>query len=194
MFDETSLHELASSISKHGLLQPITVKRDQKNKLGHVIVAGERRFRAFELLKRPTIPAVITSGNADEIALIENLQREDLNPIEEAQALQHLKDKYGYTQEELGQAMGKARPTITNLLKLNDLPKKIKQESLAKNTSKSFLMELSRINDPKKQMALWNDAKARGVTIKEVRSRQKTKTQLAFTITTNDNHCQKAHQ
>ena len=141
-------------------------------------MAGERRFRALELLGRESIPAVITSGLVDEIALIENLQREDLNPLEEAQALQKLKDKYGYTQEELGKAVGKARTTITNLLKLNTLPKKIRDECLTSNmASRSLLFELTRIDNPKKQLSLWKEAKERGVTIREARLRQQGKEQ-----------------
>jgi ParB family transcriptional regulator, chromosome partitioning protein len=177
-FNEVSLQELAMSIERHGLLQPITVKRDPKNKQGFIIVAGERRFRAIESLGRKTIPAVVTSGNIDEISLIENLQREDLNPIEEAQALRRLKAKYGYTQEELGHTIGKARTTVTNLLKLNDLPKKIKDECLTSNLgSRSLLFELTRINNPKQQLSLWQDAKERGVTIREARLRHTDKDQ-----------------
>lgn len=172
-FDKASLKELAGSIERHGLLQPITVKRDPKNKQGFVIVAGERRFRAFELLGKETIPAVVTSGNADEIALIENLQREDLHPIEEAQALARLKDKYGYTQEEVGKAVGKDRTTITHLLKLNTLPRKIKEESATSHSvSKSLLIELSKVKDAKKQLALWKDIKERGVTVKQARAKK----------------------
>jgi ParB family chromosome partitioning protein len=173
-FDPVMLKELAASIEQHGLLQPITIKRDPKNKEGFLIVAGERRFRAYESLKRSTIPAIITTGNTDEIALIENLQRQDLSPIEEAEALRRLQKKYGYTHEELGKAVGKARSTITNLLKLNDLPRKIKEESLTSNAaSKSLLIELSKINHPKKQLAFWQEAKERGVTIKEARARKR---------------------
>lgn len=172
-FDPKSLQELATSIEQHGLLQPITVKRDPKSKEGFVLVAGERRFRAFELLKRESIPGVVTSGNADEIALIENLQREDLSPLEEAEALERLQKKYNYTQEELAKTIGKARPTITNLLKLTSLPKKIKKECSTSNiASKSFLIELSKLDDPKKQLAFWNEAKERGVTVREARAKK----------------------
>jgi ParB family transcriptional regulator, chromosome partitioning protein len=177
-FDKAGIRELADSIERHGLLQPITVKRDPKNKQGFVVVAGERRFRAFELLGRETIPAVVTSGNADEIALIENLQREDLHPIEEAQALEKLKDKYGYTQEEVGKAVGKDRTTITHLLKLNDLPRKIKEESVTSHVvSKSLLIELSKVADPKKQLSLWKDIKERGVTVRQARAKKQDKEQ-----------------
>ena len=126
-FDPDGLRELADSIAQHGLLQPITVLRDPKDKNKFVVIAGERRFRAHALLERPAIPAMITTGNADEIALIENLQREDLTPLKEAEALERLQKKYGYIQEELAKAIGKARSTVTNLLKLTSLPPKIKK-------------------------------------------------------------------
>ena len=172
-FDEAQLHELAASVERHGLLQPITVMRDPRNKGGFVVVAGERRFRAFGYLERDTIPAVVTSGNADEIALIENLQREDLSPIEEAEALQRLQKKYAYTHEELSRAVGKARSTVTNLLKLNALPRKIKRECSTSNiATRSFLIELSKLDDPERQLALWQEAKERGVTVREARRRK----------------------
>ena len=172
-FDELSLAELAQSIERHGLLQPITVMRDPKNKGGYRVIAGERRFRAFQLLQREFIPAVISSGNPDELSLIENLQREDLNAIEEAQALAKLKDKYNYTHEELGLAIGKARSTITNLLKLNDLPRKIKQESLTSNlVNKSVLIELSKIPETKEQLRLWKELKTTGATVRQARAKK----------------------
>jgi ParB family transcriptional regulator, chromosome partitioning protein len=176
VFNPSALEELAASIAEHGLLQPITVKRDPKNKQGFIIVAGERRFRAFEILKRETIPAIVTSGNADEIALIENLQRESLTPIEEAEALLRLKQKYNYTQEELAQSIGKARTTVTNLLNLNNLPKRIRQEcSMSNIANRSFLMELARIDNPKRQLALWKEAKERGVTVRQARIKKQGK-------------------
>ena len=172
-FDEAQLHELAASVERHGLLQPITVMRDPRDKGGFVVVAGERRFRAFGHLERDTIPAVVTSGNADEIALIENLQRENLSPVEEAGALQRLQKKYAYTHEELSRAVGKARSTVTNLLKLNALPRKIKRECSTSNiATRSFLIELSKLDDPERQLALWQEAKARGVTVREARRRK----------------------
>ena len=173
-FDPELVKDLARSIERHGLIQPITVKRDPKDKNGYLIVAGERRYRAFLSLERDTVPAILTDGNTDEIALIENLQRQDLSPIEEAEALARLQKKHGYTHEELGKAVGKARSTITNLLKLNDLPRKIKRESATSNlATKSLLIELSKLSDTKQQLAFWKDAKERGVTVKEARARKK---------------------
>ena len=172
-FDPNGLQELADSIAQHGLLQPITVRRDPKDKEKFVVIAGERRFRAHALLERPLIPAVITSGNADEIALIENLQRENLKPLEEAEALERLQKKHGYTQEELAKTIGKARSTITNLLKLTSLPRKVKKECSTSNmVTKSFLIELSKMPSQKEQLAFWNEAKERGVTVREARSKK----------------------
>ncbi len=175
VFNPTALKELADSITEHGLLQPITVKRDPKDAECFVIVAGERRYRAFQLLGQKTIPAIITSGKADEIALIENLQRESLTPMEEAEALLRLKEKYQYTQEELAKSIGKARTTITNLLKLNTLPKRIREEcSMSNIANRSFLMELARVSEPKEQLALWKDAKERGVTVRQARIKKQS--------------------
>lgn len=171
-FDETALAELASSIEKHGLLQPITVTRDKKNKEGFMVVAGERRFRAFGLLGRDVIPAILTSGNIDEIALIENLQREDLNALEEAEALANLKKKYGYTHIELGQAIGKAQSTISEILKITTLPLKIRKDLRTSDVNKSILIELARIKDKKEQLKYWQDIKERGATVKQARAKK----------------------
>ena len=190
-FDEGSISELAASIEQHGLLQPIIVRRDPKNKEGFVVVAGERRFRAFELLKREIIPAIVTSGKSDEIALVENLQRENLSPIEEAEALAGLQKKYGYTHEELGQVVGKSRSTVSHVLKLTSLPRKIKKECATSHAAtRSLLIELSKLNDPEEQLKFWQEAKKRGVTVREARARKnvgkekKAQTATRRTLTT----------
>jgi ParB family chromosome partitioning protein len=115
-FDETALRELAASIEKHGLIQPVTVKETAGDTF--ILVAGERRYRAHKLLGKTTIAAIVTQGNPDEIALIENLQREDLNPIDAAEALSTMMERYHYSQEELGRAIGKNRVTVNELLRL----------------------------------------------------------------------------
>jgi ParB family chromosome partitioning protein len=122
VFKEEALQELADSIKQHGLIQPIAVVHDGDKEGSFVIVAGERRFRAYQLLGRATIPAIITSGNPDEIALIENIQREDLSPIEEAEALAKMMNRHSYKQEELAKIIGKSRVTVTELLGLNTHP------------------------------------------------------------------------
>src|SRR5687767_6688317 len=100
IFDAVALRELANSIEQHGLIQPISIAPDpDPTSEGYIIVAGERRYRAHQLLNRTTIPAIITSGDPAEIAVIENLQRENLHPLEEAHALNNLMQKHRYTQE-----------------------------------------------------------------------------------------------
>ncbi len=125
-FDEDAIKDLAESIKQHGVIQPIIVRSVVK---GYEIIAGERRFRASQLLGNATIPAVVRSFSdqqAMEIALIENLQREDLNAIELAIAYQSIMDKFNLTQEELSLKVGKSRSHIANFLRLLALPAEIK--------------------------------------------------------------------
>lgn len=157
-FDEMTLQELAVSIEKHGLIQPVIVKETAGDT--YMLVAGERRYRAHKLLSRTTIAAIVTQGNPDEIALIENLQREDLNPIEAAEALATMMDRYHYNQEELGRTIGKNRVTVNELLRLNTLPQKIKEECRMSDTMrKSVLIELARLDKTSEQLRLWEEIK-----------------------------------
>ncbi|MCQ6563421.1 ParB/RepB/Spo0J family partition protein [Paenibacillus mendelii] len=126
-FDDDAIRELAESIKQHGVIQPIIVRTVLK---GFEIIAGERRFRASQLCGNPTIPAVVRNFSDQqvmEIALIENLQREDLNAIELAFAYQALMDKFDLTQEELSMKVGKSRSHIANFLRLLSLPEQIKE-------------------------------------------------------------------
>lgn len=121
-FDKEALETLADSISKYGVLQPITVRRHTDGK--YLIIAGERRWRAAQLAGLKDIPALVIEADdrlAAELALIENLQREDLNPIEEAEGYQSLITDYGFTQEEIAEAVGRGRATIANSVRLLDL-------------------------------------------------------------------------
>lgn len=125
VFDEAALTELADSIAQHGVLQPILVRRDGS---GYEIVAGERRFQAAKRAGLMEIPAIVRDISDEDvfaIALIENLQREDLNPIEEAQGYRTLLDQTGMTHAELGKTLSKSRPAIANALRLLDLPDEI---------------------------------------------------------------------
>lgn len=171
-FDEEGIAELASSIEQHGLLQPITVKRIPEDDI-YLLVAGERRYRAVQKLGRDTITAIITDGNADEIAVIENLQREDLRPLEQAEALGRLIEKHGYTQEQLAKVIGKARTTITELLQLTALPEEIREESRTSDIPKSVLIEIVRAKEPEAQRALWDRVKGGG-TVRSVRATKKS--------------------
>ena len=125
-FDDKKLAELAESIKENGGLQPIIVRRSVG---GYEIIAGERRCRASELAGQATIPAIIRQFDESqmmEVAILENLQREDLTPLEEAQAYEMLQKNLGLTQEEVSKKMGKSRPYITNYLRLLTLPQKTK--------------------------------------------------------------------
>lgn len=126
-FDEAALEELAESIKQHGVLQPLLVRPIPSG--GYQLVAGERRWRACRMAGLNKVPVVIkelTDTETMEIAIIENLQREDLNPIEEAEGLQALIDKCGYTQEEVAVSVGKSRPAIANSLRLLRLPQEVR--------------------------------------------------------------------
>ena len=125
-FDKDALEELASSIKEHGLLQPILVREYGEGR--YQIIAGERRFRASKLAGLDEIPAVILDKDdrkVAELSLIENIQREDLNPIEEAMAFRALAEEYGMTQEELSERVGKSRSAIANSTRLLDLPEDV---------------------------------------------------------------------
>ncbi len=121
VFDQTALQELADSIAKHGVIMPIIVNKSGDR---YMIIAGERRFRASKLAGLSTVPVIVKNYNErqiKEISLIENLQREDLNPIEAATAMRSLMEDYGMTQEELADRIGKSRPAIANTLRLLNL-------------------------------------------------------------------------
>ena len=127
-FNGEKLNELKESIEKNGLLQPIIVKKAVK---GYYIIAGERRYRAFELLGRKEIPAIIKEMTDEEMmvfAVLENLQREDLSALEESESYKNLMDKMSLTQEELAKKLGKSRPYIANSLRLLKLPTEIKNK------------------------------------------------------------------
>lgn len=126
-FDEAALHELADSIEKNGIMQPIVARAIEGEKFE--IIAGERRFRAAQLAKLTEVPVIVrevSDSQALELALIENIQRADLNPLEEAAGYQRLMDEFKYTQEKLSGVVGKSRSHIANLLRLLKLPESIK--------------------------------------------------------------------
>jgi ParB family transcriptional regulator, chromosome partitioning protein len=171
-FDEETIAELASSIEQHGLLQPIIVKRIPEDDT-YLLVAGERRFRAVQKLGRETITAIITNGNTDEIAIVENLQREDLKPLEQAEALGRLMEKHGYNQVQLAKVLGKGRTAINELLQLATLPEEIRRECLTSDTPKSVLIEIVRAKEPEVQRVLWEQVK-NGSTVRSVRATKKS--------------------
>jgi ParB family transcriptional regulator, chromosome partitioning protein len=125
-FEASALEELKASIAEYGVLVPIIVRRRDD---GYELIAGERRWRACAALMRPTVPAIVRASDDRqtlEFAIVENLQRENLNPLEEAAGFQHLVDEYGLTQEQLAQRLGKSRPAVANALRLLGLSDAIK--------------------------------------------------------------------
>ncbi len=170
-FDAEEMRSLADSIAHYGLKQPILV---QDVVGGYRIVAGERRLRAHEMLGLATVHALVTSGNADEVALVENVQRVDLDALELAEALERLIERHGYTQEQLGRIVGKSQSNISHTLRLNSLPDTIKHEYAAahRDVSRSTMIEIAWIKDLSEQMALWEQVKAGDGTVQAARSRK----------------------
>ena len=156
-FDQAALQDLANSIKEHGVFNPILVR---KSVVGYELIAGERRLRASKLAKMNDIPAIIVDFNDTqmmEISILENIQREDLSPLEEAKAYQQLIEKLNYTQEKLAERIGKSRPYITNSLRLLKLPLSV-QDLL--NTGKltnghARALEIKTIDITK--VLTWND-------------------------------------
>lgn len=168
-FDQDALEELSQSITAEGVLQPVIIRTDDDKNI--FLVAGERRFRAAKMAGLKEIPAVYSTGNSLEIAMIENLQREDLNPIEEAKGLELLMQEHHYTQQQLALVVGKKRATITNILSLNKLPDNIKKECVDANTfSKRLLMEVARQNTPDEMRSLFQKIKENNITSTTVRT------------------------
>ena len=148
-FDEESLNELASSIKEHGVFQPIIVKKSIK---GYEIIAGERRFRASKLAGMQTIPAIVKDFSDEEmmqIALLENLQRENLTSIEEAKAYKSIIESMNITQDELAKKVGKSRSHVTNILGLLKLPASVQDMVLYNKLSMGHARVLSKLDDPK---------------------------------------------
>ncbi|MFV0439471.1 MAG: ParB/RepB/Spo0J family partition protein [Desulfopila sp.] len=149
-FDEEGLNELADSIRENGVIQPLIVTQGAR-KGEFELVAGERRLRASKLAGLEKVPVVVldvsSEDNRLELALIENVQRTDLNPIEEAEAYQKLIQRFGYTQEDTAKRVGKKRSTVTNILRLLNLPDIIKQDVIAGLLSEGHARSLLRIGD-----------------------------------------------
>ena len=167
-FDEEALQELANSIKEHGVFQPIIAKKSIK---GYEIIAGERRVKASILAGKETIPAIIrdfSDQDMMEIALLENLQRENLNALEEALAYKKLLDELSLTQEQLAKRIGKSRSHITNMLGLIALPEEVKDEIMEGKLSMGHARVLSKIEDSEKVKELANKVIVDGLSVREV--------------------------
>ena len=167
-FDESALQELANSIKEHGVFQPIIAKKSIK---GYEIIAGERRVKASILAGKETIPAILrdfSDQDMMEIALLENLQRENLNALEEAIAYKKLLDELSLTQEQLAKRLGKSRSHITNMLGLLTLPEEVKDTIMDGKLSMSHARVLSKIEDNEKVKELANKIIVDGLSVREV--------------------------
>ena len=167
VFDEEKIKILSESIKNYGVLQPIVLKPDDKGK--YMIIAGERRYRASKLARKSDIPAVIKDipmKDIMEIALIENLQREELNPIEEALAYRSLIKNYEVTQEEISEAVGKSRPHITNTLRLLNIPQKIMDMIDKGQITAGQGKALLRVNDENLQLEIANKVIAEELSVR----------------------------
>jgi ParB family chromosome partitioning protein len=185
-FDEVALQELAESIKQTGIIQPIIIRKEG-DKI--ILVAGERRLRASKMAGLSKIPCVLTKGNPIEIALIENLQRENLNPIEESEALHQMIEEYNYTQQELAHVIGKGRSTITETLSLNRLPTKIKDECRrADSVSRRVLVEVAKRENHTEMINLFTQIKNNKLTSDDVRKitrKKKSSKQDILKLTSN---------
>lgn len=166
-FNDEKLAQLAESIKQHGVVQPLIVQRDGDT---YKIVAGERRWRASRIAGLQTIPVIIrdlSSKQVMEIALIENLQREDLNPIEEAEAYEKLMDEYGMTQEEISVTVGKSRPAIANSVRLLTLQEKIKTKIIGGEISSGHARAVLSIEDDMVQLKAVEEIIKKGLNVRE---------------------------
>jgi ParB family chromosome partitioning protein len=166
-FDTEKLDELVASIEEKGVIAPILVRPMDSG--GYELIAGERRLRAVKRLGLPEIPAIIklvTDTEMLQLSLIENVQREGLNPIEEAHAYQRLIDEFSFTQEKIGQSIGKDRSSVANILRLLKLPKKV-QEAVSRGTiTMGHARALLSLEDTKSQIELCERIIARGLSVR----------------------------
>jgi ParB family chromosome partitioning protein len=168
-FDQTALEELADSIKEIGIIQPITLRKISDD--SYQIIAGERRYRASQLAGLATITAYIRTAddeNVMEMALIENIQREDLNSLEIALAYQHLIEQYNLTQERLSERVGKKRTTIANYLRLLKLPAQIQVALQNKTIDMGHARALITLNDPKLQVKIYEEILQHSYSVRKV--------------------------
>lgn len=169
-FDQEKLHELADSIRQHGVVQPILLRQNGER---YVIVAGERRFRAARLAGLEKVPAIVKDldeAQVMEVALIENLQREDLNPIEEAAAIRFLMQQHDLTQEEVSKRLSKSRPAIANSLRLLTLPEPVQAYLRNGKLQAGHARALAGLQDPEAQAVLADKIVGEGLSVRAAES------------------------
>ena len=173
-FNEEALEELATSIREHGIIQPLTVRAADAGT--YMIISGERRFRAAKLAGLESVPAYVRTANDSQItemALIENIQREDLNAIEIALTFRKLIDQYELTQERLSERIGKKRATIANFLRLLKLPAEVQLGLRDKTVDMGHARALLSVEKPTQQLRLYNEILKKGLSVRQVEQRAK---------------------
>ena len=168
-FDQTALEQLADSIREHGIIQPLVLRPLTAG--GYQIVAGERRYRASRMAGLNEVPAVIkelTDTETMEIALIENLQREDLNPVEEALGYQELMEKYDFTQDAVSKSVGKSRPAIANSLRLLNLPEEVLDMVRDGSLSSGHARAILSLEEPEQMVSLAKRVADEGLNVRAV--------------------------
>ena len=162
VMEAQALDELAASIGKHGILEPILFRRHEDGNL--IVVAGERRIAAARKAGMSSVPAIYVDGNCSEIALVENLLRQDLTAVEEAEALQRLMEQQKYTHEQLSAVIGKARTTISDILSINRLPQEIRDDCRGNRLiSKKTLIDISRKKQERGMITAYNNYREKQV-------------------------------
>jgi len=168
-FSHAEMEQLVASIKSHGIMQPITVT--EKEDGGYEIIAGERRYRASVIAELPTIPAIVRSATEKEkleLGLIENIQRQDLNPIEEAFAYKRLTDEFGLTQQNISDQVGKSRSLIANTIRLLDLPGDIQKGLIDGKISVGKARALLSLTDEKEQLKMYGSMVGTNATVRDV--------------------------
>ncbi len=181
VFNEEALQELADSIKEHGVFQPIIIKKSIK---GYEIIAGERRVKASKLAGLDEIPAIVrdfTDEEMMEIALLENLQRENLNPMEESRAYKKLIETLNITQEELAKKLGKSRSYITNMIGLQNLPSSIQTMISDKKMSMGHARVLSKLENEEQQKELADKITTEGISVRELENMTQSTEKFART-------------
>ncbi|MCB9799042.1 ParB/RepB/Spo0J family partition protein [Candidatus Nomurabacteria bacterium] len=171
-FDEQALDDLVASIKQYGVMQPVVVT--ERNDGGYELIAGERRFRASQIAGNATIPAIVRSASRQEkleLALIENIQRQDLNPIEEAFSYKRLMDEFNLKQDEIAKRVGKSRPQIANTIRLLELPDEIQQSLVSGELSPSKGRTLLSLKDEREQMEMFRSMIGQGISVRELERR-----------------------
>ena len=169
VFNQEALQELSNSIREHGVIQPLVVT---ETATGYELVVGERRFRASQLAGLTKVPAIVKKQLGDqtklEVALIENIQRQELNPIEEAQAYDRLIKNFNLTQDEVAKKLGKARPTISNRLRLLNLPAEIQRGLVEGKITEGHARAILGLNDAEKQILMYHLALEQNLTVRQI--------------------------